>query len=104
MRSGVKRMFKYVYAIKKKVMNKKTLMLYYPYGVRVVAGPYYKESFRVVDLKRENVYCRFLLGREETHRNRLRFPVVSAGSLSVCSPYFAYVGKRKRNYSFGIVV
>lgn len=32
-------------------MNKKTLMLYYPYGVRVVAGPYYKESFRVVDLK-----------------------------------------------------
>lgn len=26
-------------------MNKKTLMLYYPYGVRVVAGPYYKESF-----------------------------------------------------------
>lgn len=36
-------------------MNKNMLMLYFPYGIRVVPGPYYKESFRV-DCMNEDHY------------------------------------------------
>lgn len=47
-------------------MNKKNLMFYFPYGVRVVPAPNYKESLRVTCLKEETYLALYDWPKQET--------------------------------------